>query len=412
MNGGRIAALMLTALATACGGGSVDDLTGGPASDLTGGAAGGGGSDVTPGVGGASGGGGGSAGTDGPGGHPGVGVGVGGGSGSGSGGRADTGGIGGDADAGGSFGSGGTSDCGAAPINPNATRQARNLLCYLQRQYGHYVLSGQQETSWDRNPDIDVDYINAHTGKYPAIRGADFLYPNGTTTRAQAWWNAGGIPMICYHMGAPRLSDTFANSKTAAPDGIDAVLTPGTASYTSFLGKLDYAAGELQKLQAANVAVLWRPFHEAGGNWFWWSMEGGAQYVRLWTFMYDYFTNTKGLNNLVWLHPFDGSPPAAFYPGKNYVDIAGADTYANSQPFTSMFNSTRAIVGTTIPIALHENGLMPDPDTMFGSGTKTPCVLFNTWVGTYLTETNAVAYLQTVYASPYTITRDEVPSLN
>jgi hypothetical protein len=387
--------------AVACGAGDVEDggLTDAGAPEIAGATNAGGGPDAAPGSGGARstrGGSGGSSGAGGFSGGPGVG------------GRADAGGTGGVADA---AGSGGTSGCGAAPVNPNATQQARNLLCYLQRQYGQYVLSGQQETSWASDPDVDVNYINTNTGKYPAIRAGDFLYRNGTTARAQAWWDAGGIPMICYHMGAPRLSDSFANSKTAAPDGIDAVLTPGAASYTSFLAKLDYAAGELQTLQAANVAVLWRPFHEAGGNWFWWSMEGGAKYVRLWTFMYDYFTNTKGLNNLIWLHPFDGSPPAAFYPGKNYVDIAGADTYGNSQPFASMFSDTRAIVGTTLPIALHENGLMPDPDVMFGSGTKTPWVLFNTWVGTYLTDTNSVTYLQHVYASPYTITRDELPSL-
>ncbi|MDP8999504.1 MAG: glycoside hydrolase family 26 protein, partial [Myxococcota bacterium] len=213
------------------------------------------------------------------------------------------------------------------PVNPKATQQAKNLLCYLQTQYGNHVLSGQQETSWAGNPETDVNYIYASTNKYPVVLGGDYLYSNGTTTRAQAWWNAGGIPMICYHMGAPPLSDSYANAMSAAGGGINAVLTPGTASYASFIQKLDYAAGELQKLQAANVAVLWRPFHEAGGTWFWWSKEGGAQYVRLWTFMYNYFTNTKGLNNLIWLHPYNGSPQSAFYPGKAIVDVAGADTY-------------------------------------------------------------------------------------
>jgi hypothetical protein len=328
--------------------------------------------------------------------------------GSAAGGRIGSGGVSGAS--GGASGSGGAGDCGALPVNPNASPQARKLLCYLYSLYGNHVLSGQQETSWAPNPEVDMNYLFTNTGKYPAVRGLDYLY-TGTSARATTWWNAGGIPMICYHMGAPTLSDTFQSSQTAVPGGINAVLTSGTAQNTSFLQRLDYAAAELQKLQAANVAVLWRPFHEAGGTWFWWSKEGGAQYNRLWAFMYNYFTSTKHLNNLVWLHPFDGTPPAAFYPGKSMVDVGGADTYASNTPFTALFNSTRTIVGTTLPISLHENGLMPDPAIMFGAATKTPWVLFNTWADTFLTVTNSVANVKAVYGNAAVVTRDEVPSL-
>ncbi|MDP9151502.1 MAG: glycoside hydrolase family 26 protein [Myxococcota bacterium] len=307
-----------------------------------------------------------------------------------------------------SLGLGDGGPCGVLPVNPKATQQAKNLLCYLYSQYGNHVLAGQQETSWS-NPDEGINYIFTNTGKYPVVRGGDFLYPNGTTARAQAWWTAGGIPMLCYHMGAPPQSDTYAASMTGAAGGINAVLTPGTASNASFMQKLDYAAGELLKLQAANVAVLWRPFHEAQGNWFWWSKETGAQYVRLWTFMYDYFTNTKGLNNLVWLHPYDGTPQSSFYPGKAYVDIGGADTYSTNQPFASLFATTRGIVGTTVPIALHENGAMPNPASMF-AGNAAPWLLFNTWPG-FITSANSLAFVKSVYANPSTVTRDRVPSL-
>jgi beta-mannanase len=58
---------------------------------------------------------------------------------------------------------------------------------------------------------------------------------------------------------------------------IDNVLTPGTAEHASFIQRLDGAAAQLQKLDDAGVAVIWRPLHEAGGPWFWWSMEGGVQ---------------------------------------------------------------------------------------------------------------------------------------
>ena len=77
------------------------------------------------------------------------------------------------------------------------------------------MLSGQQETSWS-NPQNDINYIRDNTGEFPAILGGDLLYPNGTTDRAIAYWNAGGIPMLRYHMGAPPLGDSYDNSMASS----------------------------------------------------------------------------------------------------------------------------------------------------------------------------------------------------
>ena len=130
-------------------------------------------------------------------------------------------------------------------------------------------------------------------------------------------------------------------------------------------------------IQNGGGAVLFRPWHEASGTWFWWSMEGAGQYNRLWVYTYN-FMRAQGVHNLVYLHPFNGSPSSAWYPGKQYVDIGGADTYAGDHgPLTSMFNAARNVYGGTIPIALHENGRIPDPAQLQSSGTR--WVLFNTW---------------------------------
>jgi hypothetical protein len=187
------------------------------------------------------------------------------------------------------------------------------------------------------------------------------------------------------------------------------VVTAGTTENTSFKTKLDYVATEIGKLQAANVPVIWAPFHEVQANgWFWWAKGSGAQYVALWKYMYQYLTTTKGLNNILWLLPFSGSPNAAYYPGKAFVDIGGPDTYATGQPFTSNYNSARNILGTTLPIALHETGTIPQPASMFP--TAAPWLLFNVWAG-FETSANTVATLQSAYNSPFTVTRDEVPNL-
>ena len=305
-----------------------------------------------------------------------------------------------------------SSTCGVAPVDPKATRQARNLLCYLYSVYGNHILSGQQESPWNQNGTMEMNYIFSLTGKYPAIRGLDYGDSQNWSTRAIPWWQAGGIDMVSYHMGAPgQPIDGWTGAQLTAD--INAVLTPGTAQYQSFISRLDGSASELAKAQAAGVPIIWRPFHEAGGTWFWWSKEGGSQYVRLWKFMFNYYTNVKGLHNLIWLLPFDGQPNASFWPGKAYVDIAGADTYGSDHnPQTSLYNATRSIVGSSIPIALHENGPIPDPSLLQSSGTK--WVFFNTWHSNWIMDTsvNDQNFIRKVYSSPYVITRDRVPNLN
>ncbi|WP_328346774.1 glycosyl hydrolase [Micromonospora sp. NBC_00421] len=293
--------------------------------------------------------------------------------------------------------------CTVAPVDPQATTQARKLLCYLYSQYGNHILSGQRETN---GSEAEFNHILTNTGKQPAIRGLDMCDRPGAVDRALAWWNAGGIPLIGWHVGAPATS----SCNYGGTASINATLTPGTAENRSYLAELDAAAAQLQRLQSNGVAVLWAPYHEAGGTWFWWSKEGGSQYQRLWRFQFDYFTRTKGIHNLVWLHPYNGEPNSSFYPGKQYVDIGGADTYANDHgPLTSLFNRTRDIVGGTVPIALHENGPIPDPDQLQSTGSR--WVLFSTWNGSWLTERNDVTFLRRVYGHSYVVTRDEVPNL-
>jgi len=324
----------------------------------------------------------------------------------GGGGRAETGGAGGS----GSGGTGGAlSSCGIAPVDPQATPQTRNLLCYLYQVYGKNVLSGQQETSWS-NPAGDISFYTSNIGKAPAILGGDYLYPSGTSSRALAYWNAGGLTMIRYHMGAPPNADTYDNSMLAFSSAqCNNVVSAGTTENKSFLSKLDYVATELGTLQTGKAAVILALFHETQANgWFWWSKCSSAQFVALYKYAYNYLVDTKGIHNIVRLMPYSGTPSASYFPGKDAVDISGGDTYATNVPFTSLYASMKGIVGSTMPIPLHETGKIPQPSTMFPS--TAPWLLWNVWAG-YETSDNSLSDIQSAYASPYTITRDEIPNL-
>ena len=85
--------------------------------------------------------------------------------------------------------------------------------------------------------------------------------------------------------------------------------------------ELDLIAAGLQELKDAGVVVLWRPFHEMNGGWFWWGAKDPDTFIKVWRHMFDYFTKTKGLDNLLWVYsPNHGNKTAAYYAGDHYVD--------------------------------------------------------------------------------------------
>jgi hypothetical protein len=323
----------------------------------------------------------------------------------------------------GGSGGGTSSACSATPVTPNASPQARKLLCYIYSLYGNHVLSGQQETSW-QNPAGDISWYDSNGLKDPAILGGDFLYRDNaactavssTTTRAIAYWKAGGLTMIRYHMGMPAAGLTCAQDcymgtncaeSTPGANTLDNAVTAGTAENTSLNAKLDYVAVQIKALADANVPVIFALFHEAQPNgWFWWSKGSGPQYVALWKYAFDYLTTKKALNNIIWLMPYSGlsgvnAPIDPYFPGKAMVDLSGPD-YQDS---AATFNKVKAVLGSTMPIALHEsNGV--NPASWFPAS---PFVLWNVWAGY---QSMAAATVKAGMTDSHTITRDLVPNLN
>jgi Glycosyl hydrolase family 26 len=298
---------------------------------------------------------------------------------------------------------------GVQPVTPNAIPQVRNLLAFLYQEYGVHMLSGQMESTWMQGgAEYELNYIEELTGKLPAVRGLDFIEYDGVAQRTIDWWERGGIANVRWHWGAPTHGQGYDASQEAVD--IDRVLTPGTAEYTSMIDGLDRTAEELAIIRDANVPVLWTPFHELNGNWFWWGKEGPDQFKRLWQFMFDYFTEEKGLTNLIWVLGYTGQPNAAWFPGKEYVDIAGADSYQRTeQPALNMFNAVRNIVGMQMPVAYHENGIIPNPTLAREQGATWSW--FMTWHTNWLTNQNTPQHVQDAYADDFVLTLDELPSL-
>lgn len=294
--------------------------------------------------------------------------------------------------------------------NENAIESAKVVYDYLQATWGEYCLTGQMESTWMSSPDYEMNFIEKYTGKLPAIRGLDFMHNDfqGVVNRSIAWWNKGGIPHICWHTGSDFASG-YNESKSHNLDW-DKALTPGTAEYDKLLKAMDRAVPYLQQLEDAGVPVLWRPFHELDGGWFWWSKGGSESFVKLWQLMYSRYTDYWGLDNLIWLLGYSGNGGnmAAWYPGDEYVDLIGADSYspgANGR----LYAEVAAIAPEGMPIVFHECGAIPTQAQM--EQADAPWLMFMVWHTDFLTDgkSNTPASLEAIYQSEYFITLDELP---
>ena len=247
-------------------------------------------------------------------------------------------------------------------VTPHPIVQAQALYNYLLSQYGKNILSSTAaDVAWNSTV---ADYVFNTTGKYPAINCFDFIHicvPENNwinyndISPVKNWADAGGIVSLMWHFNVP-LSETtvvdaggnglsFYSDRTSYK--ASNALKEGTWENKWFYEQLEKTANVILKLQDEGIAALWRPFHEAAGNyyalkwkgsaWFWWGDDGPEVCKQLWNAMYDYFT-AKGIRNLIWvwtaqnyngdMSSFDSDLP--FYPGDGKVDVVARDIYGGS----------------------------------------------------------------------------------
>ncbi len=109
-------------------------------------------------------------------------------------------------------------------------------------------------------------------------------------------------------------------------------ILPGRVYHSRFCAYLDMIAEYGLALQEENIPVLFRPFHEGNGDWFWWGTAiSDADYQALFRYTADYLRG-KGVHNFLYVYSVNG-PVAdekeylARYPGDAYVDVMAFDQY-------------------------------------------------------------------------------------
>ena len=285
----------------------------------------------------------------------------------------------------------------------SASEATEEVYQYLVDSFGEVMLSGQMESTWMGSPDYEMDIIEQATGKLPAIRGLDFMNGDfdGVVERAKQWWEKGGIVTICWHTGINGAG--YEESKNDTPD-FDKLFDESTPEHKAMIENWDQAAEALSKLKDAGVPVLWRPFHEFDGQWFWWGKGGGDNFIKLWKMMHDRFTNEFGLDNLIWVLGYSGDVKDGWYPGDEYCDIIGSDTYDNSTHKKAFERLEK--LNTKKPIAFHECGYVPEIENFVNDD----CLWswFMVWHTDFISNYDKTE-LNEVYNDEKVITLDELP---
>ncbi|WP_019913289.1 glycosyl hydrolase [Paenibacillus sp. HW567] len=301
-----------------------------------------------------------------------------------------------------------------APVNSTASKEAAGLLDYLANLSGKGIVSGQHD--YLESPDEFNNALKNISGEYAVLHGYELgavnNQPAGTIARqrqavvdsAIRWYKGGGIVAMTFHQNLPGTSPEWANVRMSlSQEKFDAYVTPGTPQYKSLIAALDEVAFYLGELRDAGVPVLWRPYHEMNGNWFWWGQKDN--FTELWNIAYDRLVNKHKLNNLLWVWnpnaPNEWADPyESYYPGTAKVDVLAADIYNND--FKQSYYDNLLSLADGKPIGIGESGELPDPVTL--SQTQSKWVYMMTW-GKMLTQNNNLQTIKSFMSNTRTLSR-------
>ena len=227
-------------------------------------------------------------------------------------------------------------------------------------------------------------------------------------------YQRGGINTLSWHADNPVTGgDSWDISAKATVVGS---ILSDSVKHSEFLGWLDIIAAYCSSLvteEGVKIPVLFRPWHEHTGSWFWWGKDfcTPEQYKALWILTYDYL-HSKGVDNLLYAYsPCGGCTKEEYmerYPGDEYVDLLGFDYYQNriedTESYQKVMNETLGMLAElgkehSKPIAVTETGLMALPIDDWWTNVLYP-ILENYPISYVLVWRNA-RELENHYFAPY-----------
>jgi mannan endo-1,4-beta-mannosidase len=274
--------------------------------------------------------------------------------------------------------------------DPNATTETKALYYNLKKLVNRGILFGQQDATaygigW-KNEELRSD-INDVCGAFPAVYGWDIAGIGSSYNidsvkfdRIKFWiksaYERGGVQTISWHLNNP-VSGKNAWELTPAV----AEILPGGKKSAFYNKQLDLVAEFLLDLKSKNgtlIPIIFRPFHECNGGWFWWGAKTctSKEYKLLYQYTVTYLRDLKNVHNLIYAYSPDIFGTEQNYlerfPGEKFVDVVGFDNYFD---FSSKSTISEGLAQLRIVVklarkmnkiaALTETGYKSIPDSVW-----------------------------------------------
>lgn len=283
------------------------------------------------------------------------------------------------------------------------TEEAQKMLAVLKEvpQKGNFLFGHHDDPvygiGWDG--DEGRSDVKSVCGDYPAMMsfdlgrielGGDKNLDNVPIERLRreiiAQYERGGMVSLSWHVDNPV---TGKDSWDVSNSTVVASVLPGGTQHGKFMEWMGTIADFMNSLithDGRKVPVLFRPWHEHTGSWFWWGQDlcTADEYKALWRMTYE-FMQEKGLNHLLYAYSPGAEPnnTAEYlerYPGDDIIDLIGFDTYQfDRREYLDNMEKTLTILAEVgrkhnKPIAVTETGYEAIPDSTWWTETLLPVV--------------------------------------
>jgi mannan endo-1,4-beta-mannosidase len=238
-------------------------------------------------------------------------------------------------------------------IDPLATKETEALFKNLHKLSQNHILFGHQHaTEYGHGwvADENRSDVKSVTGSHPAVIGVDFSglsgRPENMIEKEKAFlrkniadtYNRGGVTTVSWHFNNPVTPTSFYWNDSTVSAAVKNIVPGGThhEQYKTILRTIADLAKSIKGNDGKAVPMIFRPYHEFDGDWFWWGKSHCTidEFKTLWRFTVNYLRDSLQVHNFIYAF----SPDNTFateeeylerYPGNDYVDMVGMDNYGD-----------------------------------------------------------------------------------
>jgi mannan endo-1,4-beta-mannosidase len=238
-------------------------------------------------------------------------------------------------------------------IDSKATKETKALYTNLKKLSERHILFGHQHaTEYGHGwyGDENRSDVKSVTGSHPAVIGIDFSGLSGRPDNMiekeknslrkyiADTYNRGGVITIAWHFNNPVSKTNFYWNDSTAAAAVKNIIPGGSHNekYKAILKTIADLANTTKGKDGKLVPMIFRPYHEFDGDWFWWGRKHCSinEFKSLWKFTVSYLRDSLQVHNFIYAF----SPDNQFtteerflerYPGDEWVDMVGMDDYGD-----------------------------------------------------------------------------------